>query len=155
MAQKYRKSVFIVVYSKQGNKTDYLILKRKKHWRGWEFPKGGIEKSEKIIDSVKREIVEETGLKALKIKKFNVHGKYNYRKKFPDRPGFIGQTYSLFAVNVEKEKVDIDEKEHSKYRWLDFKKAHEKLTFPNQKRCLRIVDEWMEKNKKTNKNPSF
>ena len=42
----YRKSVFIVVYRKTEKGILYLILKRKLHWVGWEFPKGGIEPEE-------------------------------------------------------------------------------------------------------------
>lgn len=143
--QKYRKTVFIVVYSKERKNITYLILKRKKHWRGWEFPKGGVEKNEKILDCVKREVLEETGMKALKVKKFNVYGKYNYKKKFPDRPGFVGQSYSLYGVKIEKQNVKIDEREHSKFLWLDFERACKKLTFANQKKCLKIVNEWLEK----------
>ena len=42
---KYRKSVFGVAYCKDNDgKIEYIILKRKKHWKGWEFPKGKIEK---------------------------------------------------------------------------------------------------------------
>ena len=74
---KYRKAVFGVAYSKnKDGKIEYIILKRKKHWKGWEFPKGGIERGEKIIDAVKREVREETGLKCINIKKLNFSGKF-------------------------------------------------------------------------------
>ena len=96
---KYRKAVFIVTYSRVKDKIYYLILKRKKHWTGWEFPKGAIEKKEKMIDAVKRELKEETGLKPKeKIKRFRINGKYVYVKKFSDRKGFTGQTYTLLLL---------------------------------------------------------
>jgi len=49
--ETYRKAVFVVVYreTKTGKDRKYLILKRKLHWKGWEFPKGGLEKGEKIL----------------------------------------------------------------------------------------------------------
>ena len=103
--KKYRKAVFIVTYAKSENKIFYLLLKRKLHWVGWEFPKGGVEEKENPFEAVKRETKEETGLKPLKIKKFNVHGKYEYRRKIPDRNGIIGQSYSLYAIEVEKKKI--------------------------------------------------
>jgi hypothetical protein len=34
---KYRKAIFIVVYAREKNKRYYLILKRKLHWKVWEF----------------------------------------------------------------------------------------------------------------------
>ena len=68
--KKYRKGIFVVVYSKTKNKIEYLILKRKLHWKGWEFPKGGKRIYETLQMAVKREVKEETGLKPLKIKSF-------------------------------------------------------------------------------------
>ncbi len=139
---RYRKGVFIVVYCKD----KYLILKRKLHWKGWEFPKGGVEKGEKILDTVKRELKEETGLDALNIKKFNFSGKYKYDKKYEDRKGLLGQTFEmLYAVEVKKAKIFIDKKEHSGFAWKNFDKALRKLTWENQKKCLKMVDEWLNK----------
>lgn len=44
---KYRQAVFVVTYAEEKGKTYYLILKRRHHWKGWEFPKGGINSGEK------------------------------------------------------------------------------------------------------------
>lgn len=142
MAQKYRKAVFIVTYAKVKNEIYYLILKRKLHWKGWEFPKGGLEKNESIINTIKRELKEETSLISLKgkIKNLRVRGKYKYKLKYPDRPGFIGQSYSLYSAEVKKQKVKVDQREHSDYKWLKFEDAVKKLTFRNQKKCLGIVN---------------
>jgi len=137
---KYRKAIFAVVYFKKGKKIKYLLLKRKLHWKGWEFPKGGVKKKETLVNAVKREVKEETGLKPIKIKKFYKIGKYNYDKKYPDRKGFSGQTYSLYSTEVKKEKVRIDKKEHSAYKWVKFEKAIKKLTWGSQKKCLDSVN---------------
>lgn len=147
MKSKYRQSVFIVTYSKTSEGIKYLILKRKSHWRGWEFPKGGINFPETKSEAVKREVIEEAGKKALEIKKFKFFGKYNYKKKFPDRKDFIGQAYSLYSARIEYGKVKFDKVEHSEYVWLSFNEAEKKLTFPNQKKCLKIVNDWLEKDK--------
>lgn len=141
--QKFRKAVFIVTYKITNGKPEYLILRRKLHWKGWEFPKGGINRFETKRMAVKREIKEETGLKALKIKKFKEKGNFKYDKILPDRPNVIGQTYSLFAVEVEREKIKLDKLEHSSYKWLPFQKALKKLTWPNQKKCLKKVNSYL------------
>jgi 8-oxo-dGTP pyrophosphatase MutT (NUDIX family) len=147
---KLRHAIFAVVYSVDKNKEiEYLILKRKKHWVGWEFVKGKIELFETKKMAAKREIREETGQKILEIKKFNVQGLYKYKKKLKDRPGVIGQTYSLFAAEVKKGKVSIDRKEHSGFKWVDFKEASMKLTWANQKTCLKIVNNWIKKRAKS------
>jgi len=140
---KYRKAVFIVTYAKPKNKISYLILKRKLHWKGWEFPKGGIKFFEIKKQTIKREIKEETGLIPIKIKKFNVSGRYKYDKKYPNRKGFIGQSFSLYAVEVKKGKVKIDGYEHSDYKWVNFKEAMKKLKWPNQKKCLNVVNSYL------------
>jgi 8-oxo-dGTP pyrophosphatase MutT (NUDIX family) len=141
---KYRKGIFLVVYSEEHGKIKYLILKRKLHWKGWEFPKGGIEKNEPINKAIIREAREETGLNPLMIKKFNVKNKYNYDKLYPDRAGFKGQTFSLYATKVNKREIKLDKIEHSGYKWLEFNEAIKKLTWTNQKKCLWIVNGWLE-----------
>ena len=78
---KYRKAIFVVTYAKVKDEIYYLILKRKLHWKGWEFPKGGLESlREKLFvnSAVKREVKEETSLKAIKIKNMKTSGKYKY-----------------------------------------------------------------------------
>jgi len=77
----------------------------------------------------------------LKIKKLNYSGKYRYHKFLSDRPGIIGQTFSLYAAEVRRKgKVKLDKKEHSGYKWVDFKTAMKMLRWPNQRKCLRIVN---------------
>ena len=145
MRGKFRHAIFAVVYSVENKKVEYLILKRKKHWIGWEFPKGGIDLFEARKMAVRREVREETGLKILKIKRFNGGGLYKYKKNLEDRPGVVGQTYHLFAVEVKKGKVSLDKKEHSEFKWVNFKGAEKKLTWEDQKKCLKIVNEWLSK----------
>jgi 8-oxo-dGTP pyrophosphatase MutT (NUDIX family) len=143
--ENYRKSVFVVVYAKEGNEIKYLLLERKLHWKGWEFPKGGVDKGENEIQTVKRETREETGLNIKgEIKNFGIEGRYKYSKTLPDRPGFIGQSYSLYAVEVVKGKIKLDPLEHSGYEWLGFKDALKKLKWKNQKKCLQIVNGFLE-----------
>lgn len=144
MTEKYRRGVFILVYLiDRENKPFYLLLKRKLHWTGWEFPKGGIGEKEKIIETVQRELFEETGLKPSAIKKFDFFGKYMYAKDYVDRKGFKGQTFEvLYAVRVKLNEMDfvkIDNHEHEGFKWINFTEAVKKLTWEDQKRALRIV----------------
>ena len=139
----YRKAVFVVVYRIYEKKVLYLTLKRKLHWKGWEFPKGAIEANEPLSKTARREAFEESGLKVLSIKKFNFSGKYKYHKTFIDRPGFFGQTYSLFAANVKNGRVKLEKREHSAFKWRYFDEAYKKLKWPNQKKSLRIVNDYL------------
>lgn len=138
---KYRKGIFAVVYSKDSSgKIEYLLLKRKKHWKGWEFVKGKIEQGESKLKAAKREVSEETGLKILNIKDFGISGKYKYGHILKDRPEVFGQTYHLFGAEVKKGKVSLDSKEHSEFQWFGFEEALDTLTWNDQKRCISIIE---------------
>ena len=142
--QKFRRAVFIVAYAHTTKGIEYLILKRKLHWNGWEFPKGAKKRFfETYKKAVKRELKEETGLKPLRIKKFEEKGKYYYQRELADRKGYIGQTYVLYAVEVKKEKIELDKIEHLDYKWVKFKSALKKLSWKNQRKCLKIVNDWL------------
>ena len=143
---KYRKSVFIVAYAKTLKGINYLVLKRKLHGSGWEFPKGAKRFYETYGSAVKRELKEETGLKPIKIKKFDIKGEYNYPTKLPDRLKYSGQSYILYAVEIKKEKIKLDKIEHLDYKWLNFNQAMKKLTWRNQRKCLKIVNDWLKNN---------
>lgn len=146
MRGKYRPAVFILTYAKTPQGIQYLILKRKLHWKGWEFPKGGIEKSDgkNLAMTVRRELKEETGLNAIKIKKFNFKGRYKYNKNYPDRLGWIGQTYQLFSAEVKKSnRIKLDKLEHAGFKWLKFSEAKKRLSWSNQKKALKIVNNFL------------
>ena len=143
MPGKFRKSVFIVVYAKTNEGIKYLLLKRKLHSRGWEFAKGGIDLNESTESAAKRDTLEETGKTPINIKDFNFHGSYKYRRSFADRKEFIGQEFSLFGIEVEYGEAKIDNHEHSGYEWLSFNGAMRRLKFPNQKKSLKIVGNWL------------
>jgi len=143
MKKRFRKGVFIVTYRKEKDKITYLLLKRKLHWIGWEFPKGGVEKFELRKRAVKRELKEETGQSSNNIKNFKIKGKYKYHKPLRDRPGFIGQSYKLYSAEIKNKKVIFDKREHSTYRWIPYKKALKQLTWQNQRKCLKIVNDYL------------
>jgi len=142
---KYRKAVFALVYFQNKDKIEYLILKRKLHWRGWEFPKGAIEKFETKKGAVKREVFEETGLRVGRkdVKRFDFSGKYLYEKVLQDRPEFRGQTFFLYSVKVSGKGIKISREEHSDYKWASFDKALRMLKWPNQKKSLKMVNAWL------------
>lgn len=140
MKPKFRKAVFIVTYRRTNSGLVYLILKRKLHWTGWEFPKGGVEGFEFRKTSVKRELFEETGQTSDNIRKYMARGKYKYHKILKDRPGFIGQSFKLYSAEIKNRRVIFDKKEHSAYKWVNFRNAMKLLTWQNQRKCLSIVN---------------
>ncbi len=133
----------MVTYSLENNIPSYVIQQRKLHWKGWEFPKAGVEKFESKKKAVRREIKEETDLEIIKINSHKNKGKYLYKKEFKDRPGIIGQTFKLYSVEVKKGKIVIDKNEHTSARWMSYATAMKKITHQNQKDSLKLVNDFL------------
>ena len=59
------KSADAIVF-RRNNKIKYILLHYHYKKTFWDFPKGNVEKGEKELETVKREIQEETGIKSIK-----------------------------------------------------------------------------------------
>ncbi|MCD6284013.1 NUDIX domain-containing protein [bacterium] len=140
------KSAGAVLFVRENKKIKYLLLK---HSLGhWDFPKGNIEKGEKIEDTVKREIKEETGISRIVfISDFKHWIKYFYRLK--GKTVFKIVTFLLAEAKTKKVKLSF---EHVGYKWLDFNKAMKLLKFRNSKEILKMANEFLNKRKKKSKN---
>ncbi len=126
-------------------KIHYLLLryppskKAKKEY--WDLPKGHVEKGEKEIDTVRREIEEETGLKdIIFVSGFREVIKYFFR--FNGKTIF--KTVIFFLTESRKKEIRISE-EHLDYKWLPFQEASKKLTFRNAKNILKKADNFISK----------
>ncbi len=148
MPARYRKGVFCIAYSL--NPTRYLLLHRKLHWKGWEFPKGGRIAREKMENTARRELKEETGLAAVKIRRFPVDGSFIYDKKTQEEWKAKGFRYVLFSAEARKSKIKISRKEHDGYKWCSYSEAMKLLKWPERKKCLRIVNSFLIKHSRAN-----
>lgn len=139
------KSAGAVIFRKEGNKIYYLLLhypssaKASKDY--WDFPKGHIEKGEKIEDTVRREVREETGLTALKfVEGFKEWIKYFF--KFKGKNVFKIVTFLLAEAKEKEVKISW---EHIGYKWLPYEEAIERLTFKNAKEILKKANQYLDK----------
>ncbi len=105
----------------------------------WDFPKGHIEKGEEELETVKREIKEETGLKDLKfIEGFKEWIKYFFKEE--EKTVFKIVTFYLAETKVKKVKISS---EHIGFKWFSYEKAIKKLIFENAKEILKKADEYL------------
>ena len=137
--QKRRNIVGVMVFDGER----FLLLHRILNWKGWEYPKGGIEEGEEKEGTVGRELFEETGLS-----KFEMMGKVG-EFDFFDRKRSSTTTMTNFLVRVssnskvaleENQAVDKDGKkiiEHDGYRWCQPEEALKLLTHDDTKAALR------------------
>lgn len=143
MAEK-EKSAGAIIYRKEGKKILYLLLyvKAHEHYREkWNFPRGNVEKGETEIETVKREVKEETGIEDLGFKKgFKEKIHFFYRKNGKG----ISKEVIYFLAETKTKEVKLSF-EHNDFAWLSFEKAMERLTFNNDKEVLKKANAFLTK----------
>ena len=148
------KSAGAVVFRKEGKNIFYLLLhypsgsrtanprSRVNSLRGkdyWDFPKGHIEKGEKEIETVKREVKEETGLEDIKfVEGFKEWIKYFFKLKGKN----IFKIVTFYLVETKNKNVKISS-EHIGYKWLPYEEALEQLLFKNAKEILKKANDYL------------
>src|SRR6478609_4605243 len=119
---------------------NYLILNYS--YGHWDFPKGNIESGETEIDTIKREVMEETGIVDIKlIEGFRQQISYKYRKKSK----LVHKTVIYYLAETKSNKVVLSF-EHVNFAWLNFNSALNKLSFENSKKVLKNAKEFLSNN---------
>jgi len=133
---KQEKSAGAIVFRKE-KEPIYLLL----HYEmgHWDFPKGNIEPGEKDLETVKREIQEETGIKDIEILK-DFKEEIHYYYKFEGE--LITKTVVFYLAKTDAEKVNLSF-EHIGFAWLSYDKALDKLTFKNAKQILKKANDFL------------
>ena len=116
------------VFRKDGQRTMFLLLKRKSRARKdaseYDLPKGHIEKGESAIEAARREILEETGIKPQFIPFFSESTHYF----FFSGGQRISKGVKFFLAQTGSASVTISD-EHSGYEWAECDDAIRKLKF--------------------------
>ena len=133
-----QKQVLVFLYRKNEDENyEYCIFYRDK-LKFWQGISGGVEDDESLIETVKREVFEETGIIVDDIYQFStvssipvvdVMGEF-----FWGNDVYVVPEYS-FGVPLENYDIHLSS-EHREYKWCLFDEAYEKLKFDSNKTAL-------------------
>ncbi len=122
---EYRPNVAILLVRKDGR---LLICERMKVKGAWQFPQGGVDEGETLIEALKREVQEEISLLPSSYDVLEMRGGYRYvypdsiKKKKKRKGWFDGQeqTYFRCFLHDEEAEINIEQKprEFRDYQWI-------------------------------------
>ena len=135
------KSIGAVIYRRtEEGGLEFLLL----HYPGtkkdyWGLVKGHTEKGESEIDTLKREIEEETGIKELSVLP-NFRKEIRYFFQLKERKIF--KRVIFYLVKTKEVEVKISH-EHIGYDWFNFKESIKKITFWGVKKILKKAGKYL------------
>ncbi len=129
-ARLEERSAGAVIFRRDKLGTNYLLLKYPAGH--WDLPKGNIEKGEEAVETMRREVREETGLvDIVVVPGFEKRIEYFYRREGKR----VHKTVVFFLAEAFSEKVTISF-EHQDYGWFAYADAVKTVTYPNAKRLI-------------------
>ena len=125
-----------VMYSKNNDKIEYLIIKRSEKDGGfWQGVTGTLEEGEKLKECLIREIKEELG-----IVNINKISEIEETIQWAKKTGFMITEY-VFSVELDRNINITLSEEHDDYKWCDFNEAYQWLGKDNNKNTLKMINE--------------
>ncbi len=129
-------TVGAIIFNPEGE----ILLARSHKWKdNYVIPGGHIELGEKIEDALRREIMEETGLKIYDIHLVGLQ-QCIYEKDFHEKKHFI---FIDFACKVDTTKVKLNE-EHQEYIWVNIDSIEQLPLEPFTRKLLKEYEASMD-----------
>lgn len=124
-----------ILFRKINGEVQYLLLKRNPEREGfWQPVTGGLEEGETRVEALEREVLEETGIEnSVRI----IEDVYYFELSTP-----LHEKEYVYGVEVLlTEEIEMDNKEHSEYRWCSFEEARKLLKWKENKEALEKLNE--------------
>ena len=134
-----------LVFREENKKPFFLLLHypgRRRSGRGyWDFPKGHVEAGENEEQTVRREVVEETGVKDLEFMK---GFRQTIRYFFQTQEARIFKVVIFYLAKTKTKDVKVSF-EHTGYQWATYGEAMSQLQFNNAKILLNKAHQFLSK----------
>jgi bis(5'-nucleosidyl)-tetraphosphatase len=134
------KSAGVIVFRRAGDECLFLlVLSRLTKRPLWEFPKGGVEKGETLLQAAFRELSEETGIPESEvqlIEDFERTEDYRFTAGDDGKRTLIHKQVTYFLGETTREAVVLSAKESSEFAWLNLADALKRVRYAKRKRLL-------------------
>jgi bis(5'-nucleosidyl)-tetraphosphatase len=140
MRHQRHRSAGIIVFRREGDECLFLlILSRLTKRPLWEFPKGGVDEGETVLQAAMRELFEETGIaesEVTLIPEFQRTEDYRFTSGRSDSRSLIHKQVTYFLGRTDKSDVTLSAKESSEFAWLNFADATKRLRYKERRKLL-------------------
>ncbi len=133
------------------SKGQVLALERNDIPGAWQFPQGGIDRGEKPLDTLRREIKEEIGLDVDKdmrlLAEYPLWLGYEYPEQVYKKFGRRGQTQKWFLFQIKDDSTqlnikDVQTVEFISWKWTDIDQVVEQMV-EFKKAVYQTIAEWV------------
>lgn len=140
MRHQRHRSAGVIVFRREGSECKVLlVLSRLTKRPLWEFPKGGVDEGETVLQAALRELFEETGLTADDVRlipDFERTEDYRFTSGRTEKRSMIHKQVTYFLAETEKAEIVLSVEESSEFAWLSLPDAARRLRYKERRRLL-------------------
>lgn len=139
---RYRRDVSagVIVFHRGSDGCRFLLLLSKLTKRPlWEFPKGGVDEGETLLQAALRELEEETGLSHDQVRivdGFEHKEDYRFTSGKEEDRVFVRKAVTYFLAEASQTGIRLSAHEASEFAWLSLPEARTKLRYAARRRML-------------------
>lgn len=140
MRQQRDRSAGVVVFYRAADGCRFLLLLSRLTRRPlWEFPKGGVDRGESLLEAALRELEEETGFTPTDIRLvdgFERAERYRFTINSDEGPSLVHKRVTYFLAEAAHQEVRLSSSEASRHEWLLLPDALRRVRYPERRRLL-------------------